>query len=566
MIDSTQYNSFYTLLIANNKKKLFILVLFSLIYTFIEVIGISVLMPFISIIANPDILHENKYYNVVYKFFNFKSSNSFLLAFGYVLILFYIFRGFFSVFNIYFQNKFAMNKYYDISNNIFNKYIYMSYQNYVQQNSAILSKIMTSDTSNLSFVIQFCLIFISEFLIILIFYSILLFVDLYITLFLTIFFIFVILILLKFVSIRVEQKGQELIEVQEKRYKIINETLGNFKFMKFSANESKVYRKFKNISSVYKNIYISNNVLSEIPRIFIESIGFSLIVGIIIIILNYTDDSVLILPMITMYALAFYRILPAVTRLLTSYNGIIFYLASLKVVYKNTNIKNIKEYDNKIKFNNSIKARNIAFSYTEKNTILNDINLTVKVGQKIAFIGESGSGKSSLVDLICGIYRPNSGKILIDDVELDNSNIVSWRKKIGYIPQSIYLFDGTIAQNISFGRDYNKEKIVKVLKQANIYNTLMQKDGLDTMVGEGGIQLSGGQKQRIGIARALYGDPEILVLDEATSALDTDIEKAIMDEIYKISEDKTLMIIAHRLSTIEKCDIKVDLTRINNND
>jgi ATP-binding cassette subfamily B protein/ATP-binding cassette subfamily C protein len=152
---------------------------------------------------------------------------------------------------------------------------------------------------------------------------------------------------------------------------------------------------------------------------------------------------------------------------------------------------------------------------------------------------------------------------LIDGVELDNSNIVSWRKKIGYIPQSIYLFDGTIADNISFGRDYDEEKIIKVLKQANIYDTLMEKDGLDTMVGEGGIQLSGGQKQRIGIARALYGDPEILVLDEATSALDTDTEKAIMDEIYNISEDKTLMIIAHRLSTIKNCDVKIDVSKLN---
>jgi ATP-binding cassette subfamily B protein/ATP-binding cassette subfamily C protein len=197
---------------------------------------------------------------------------------------------------------------------------------------------------------------------------------------------------------------------------------------------------------------------------------------------------------------------------------------------------------------------------------LNNLTLGIEKGQKIAFVGESGSGKSTLVDLICGIYRPNSGKIFIDNVELDNSNIVSWRKKIGYIPQSIYLFDGTIADNISFGREYNEDKLIKVLKQANIYDVLIEKEGLDTMVGEGGIQLSGGQKQRIGIARALYGEPEILVLDEATSALDSETEKAIMDEIYKISEDKTLMIIAHRLSTIEKCDVRIDLEKINNYD
>ena len=151
---------------------------------------------------------------------------------------------------------------------------------------------------------------------------------------------------------------------------------------------------------------------------------------------------------------------------------------------------------------------------------------------------------------------------MIDNQELDSSNIAFWRGEIGYIPQSIYLFDGTIAQNVVFGREYNELKLINALKQASIYNFILKKDGLNTMVGEGGIQVSGGQKQRIGIARALYGDPKILVLDEATSALDSATEEVIMDEIYKVSKDKTLIIIAHRLSTIERCDVKIDLNEV----
>ncbi|MDE7448505.1 MAG: ATP-binding cassette domain-containing protein, partial [Helicobacter sp.] len=170
------------------------------------------------------------------------------------------------------------------------------------------------------------------------------------------------------------------------------------------------------------------------------------------------------------------------------------------------------------------------------------------------FVGESGGGKSTLVDLIIGLYRPNAGEVCVDNVPLTLDNIKSWRAKVGYIPQNVYLFDGSVADNIVFGRDYDEERLVSVLRQAGMLEILQQKEGLATQVGEGGNLFSGGQKQRIAIARALYGNPEILVLDEATSALDMQTEAMIMDSIYAASEQKTLLIIAHRLSTIEHCE------------
>jgi ATP-binding cassette subfamily B protein/ATP-binding cassette subfamily C protein len=185
----------------------------------------------------------------------------------------------------------------------------------------------------------------------------------------------------------------------------------------------------------------------------------------------------------------------------------------------------------------------------------------------VAFVGESGGGKSTLVDLLIGINKPGSGVIYIDGAALTDANIRSWRGRIGYIPQSIYLFDGTVAENISFGEEEDPERLEQVLKMANIWDFLTGKDGIHTRVGEGGIQLSGGQKQRIGIARALYSDPEVIVLDEATSSLDNETEERIMDEIYKASNDKTLIIIAHRLSTVELCDrrIRIENGRIVDN-
>jgi ATP-binding cassette subfamily B protein/ATP-binding cassette subfamily C protein len=208
-------------------------------------------------------------------------------------------------------------------------------------------------------------------------------------------------------------------------------------------------------------------------------------------------------------------------------------------------------------FEKSIRLEDVTFGYTAGKNILNSISLEIKKGERIAIVGESGSGKSTLVDLIIGINKPDSGTVYIDSSILSDENIRTWRNKIGYIPQSIYLFDGTVAENVAFGSEPDEAKIEQVLKTANIQDFLSKKEGINTIVGEGGIQLSGGQLQRIGIARALYDNPDVLVLDEATSALDTETEAKIMDEIYNISRDKTLIVIAHRLSTVERCERKI---------
>jgi ATP-binding cassette subfamily B protein/ATP-binding cassette subfamily C protein len=211
-----------------------------------------------------------------------------------------------------------------------------------------------------------------------------------------------------------------------------------------------------------------------------------------------------------------------------------------------------------IAFEKSIRLDNISFRYMSGGDILENVSLEIQKGEKIAVTGESGGGKSTLVDIIIGINKPVSGTIYIDDQAITGENIRSWRSKIGYIPQDIYLFDGTVAENVAFGSEYDEQKIELALQKANIWQFLSQKEGINTRVGEGGIQLSGGQQQRIAIARALYDDPDVLVLDEATSALDTETEVKIMDEIYdNVSRNKTLFVIAHRLSTVERCERKI---------
>jgi ATP-binding cassette, subfamily B, bacterial PglK len=553
-----------TLLKKQDRKKLVILLLMTILLSIIETVGITAIIPFISTASNPDLIYSNEYYKYVYNLLNLLSTKEFVIYFGIALILFYILRGIYLVLYVYAITKISMGKYIDFADKIFDNYLNMPYEEYVKRNSATMTKVITSEVLNAAYIIRNILILLSEVLIVVMLYIILLFVEPQVTLVLTILLSIKIIFLLKTVSKKIKSIGYERADIIDKQYRIISETLGNFKVIKFISNQEQIWTKFKILSIKFSKNKTYNETLQSIPKSLLETVGFSIIISVILYVIIFKDDSSSVIAIVSMYALALYRILPAITKILASYNSIVFHFASIDMVYNDISYDCKKEIEiEKISFSDKISISNITFGYNNNHNILKNLSLEINKGDKIAFIGESGSGKSTLVDLVCGIYRPCNGQILIDGIKIDDSNIVSWRKKIGYIPQSIYLFDGTISDNVTFGRTYDEKKLIHVLKQANIYELIILKDGLNTMVGEGGIQLSGGQKQRIGIARALYGNPEILVLDESTSALDTKTEKEIMDEIYKVSKDKTLIIIAHRLSTIENCDLKINLDEIN---
>jgi ABC-type multidrug transport system fused ATPase/permease subunit len=258
------------------------------------------------------------------------------------------------------------------------------------------------------------------------------------------------------------------------------------------------------------------------------------------------------LPTLSLFVLALYRLLPSVNRIVNNYNAVLWHHKSIDIITEELNTLKEDLSDKSIVFKDRIELKNVNFSYQDR-LVLSDISLTINKGEKIGIVGASGTGKSTLIDLIIGIHQLNQGEITIDGMPLNNTNLQNWRSQIGYIPQQVYLFDGSIAENVCFGKMLDKSLLEKVLKQANIFDFLETKQGINTLVGEGGIQLSGGQKQRIAIARAFYSEPDVLVLDEATSALDEETEKKIMDEIYLAAQNKTLIIIAHRLSTIKLC-------------
>ncbi|MGP8321853.1 MAG: ABC transporter ATP-binding protein, partial [Methanosarcinaceae archaeon] len=332
------------------------------------------------------------------------------------------------------------------------------------------------------------------------------------------------------------------------------ESFGNFKIIKLLSNEQGLLTRFSNANYQLVRANTINTTLQNTPRLLLETMGFIMLVGAVMYVVYKINTPQYVIPILSMYALAFYRFMPSVTRIMNFYNQITFAKSSIDksnpLFYKSEKLGN-----EIITFTNSLKLKNVTFSYDEKNYILKNVSLSIPKNKKVALVGESGAGKSTLADILMGLYIPKEGTVTIDGIKLTLNNIKNWRGKIGYIPQQIYLFDGTIAENIVFGRKYNKFKVIDVLKKANLYNFLQTQNGIHTKVGEEGIRLSGGQRQRVAIARALYSDPEVLVLDEATSSLDTETETKIMDEIYDSNEDKTMIIIAHRLSTIQRCDI-----------
>lgn len=552
-------NSLKKLRIVLSKKDktyLVLLLFMSMFLSLIETVGISAIMPFITIATNPLQITQNQYFKYIYEFIGFQNEINFILSFGIILIFFYIFRAIYSMLYTYLLNRFAFGRYHIFAFRLFESYVNLPYKIFINKNSSQFTKAIVTEASNLSTYVQNALMMLSEIFTMFLLYTLLLVVNWKMTLVLTFILGIKIFFLTNLLSKRIKKQGEIRSEMQLKFYKILSETFGNFKIIKLIQNEKNILEDFSNASIGFSRANIINSTIQQLPRNVLETIGFSSLIAIVLFILIKYEDPSIVLPIISMYALALYRMLPAINRILSSYNTMLFISNSLDIVYGELQYTSPIEGEEHINFKNQIELNSVSFEYIKSKTVLNNISIKIKKGEKVAFIGESGSGKSTLVDLIIGLYRPIKGEIYIDNILLKNENIRSWRSKIGYIPQLIYLFDGTVKDNVAFGYEVNEFKVIDCLKKANIYDFLAQKEGIDTLVGEGGIQLSGGQKQRIGIARALYSEPEILVLDEATSALDNETETKIMEEIYEISSDKTLIIIAHRLSTVKNCDKK----------
>jgi ATP-binding cassette subfamily B protein/ATP-binding cassette subfamily C protein len=553
----------YRLMNRGQKVSFCILLFLTIGFSIIETVGISAIMPFISLASEPGLISSG-WYKKAFDLAGFNGLEQFLIAFGIVLIFFYFFRAVYSVLLTYLINRYSFGIYKYLSKNVFKTILTVSYKVYVQKNSAEQIRAITEETSDVGRLFLNVMKLLSELFPVVLIYVVIIFINWKMTLVLTVILSLIVLVLLSFVTKKNKKLGVKRLESGRTIYRLLKESFGNIKFIKLKGNEKDILQTYEASTEIKARTEILSNVFGNLPKGILESIGFSLLIAAVMFFIWIYHNTSAAIPVITMYALALYRILPSLHRMLQNIGEIAYSQKTLESVIECLRQQTENEESEPLDFERWIRLEDINFRYMTGNEILNKISFSVNKGEKLAITGESGGGKSTLIDIITGIHKPVTGNIYIDDIVLTDKNIRSWRKKIGYIPQSIYLFDGTVAENVSFGSIPDEEKTIKALQKANIWDFLSLKEGLRTRVGDGGIQLSGGQQQRIGIARALYDDPEVLILDEATSALDTETEKKIMDEIYNVSENKTLIVIAHRLSTVERCDrrIRIDNGRI----
>ncbi|HEB9307385.1 ABC transporter ATP-binding protein [Campylobacter coli] len=545
----------FFILSKEDKKFLFSLLLFSVFISFIESFAISLVMPFITLASDFSYFDKNKYL-IQLKDYLALPVFEIIVYFGVVLIVFYVLRALLNSYYFHLLARFSKGRYHAIAYKVFAKFLNTDYENFTQKNQSEILKSITGEVYNLSTMISSFLLMMSEIFVVLLLYTLMLLVNYKITLFLSLFMIINAFILIKVLSPIVKKAGLKREEAMKNFFEILNTNLNNFKLIKLKTKEDGVLNLFKTQSEIFARANITNESVSAMPRIYLEGVGFCVLVFIVVFLVfkNQSDISG-ILATISIFVLALYRLMPSANRIITSYHDLLYYRSSLDIIYQILKQKEESLGEEKIDFDKELRLENLTFGYKDKKNLFTCLNLSIKKGEKIAFIGESGCGKSTLVDIIIGLLSPREGRVLLDENELNMKNVKNYRQKIGYIPQNIYLFNDSIAKNISFGDEVDEEKLQRVIKQANLEHFVKNlPQGVQTKVGDGGSNLSGGQKQRIAIARALYLDPEILVLDEATSALDTESEAKIMDEIYKISKDKTMIIIAHRLSTITRCD------------
>lgn len=549
------------------KIKFIILFFVMFIGAVFELLGVSLILPFIQIIMDSSIIESNSIMLFVYNIFDLSSVNEFLLLISILLIILYIVKNIYLLLMYYAQYTFTFNNQMRMSVKLMDCYLKKPYDFHLKKNSSEIIRSVTTDVDNLFKLVLNCIQLLSEILMCFLIGIFLFITNAAITIVVIILLTLSMIIFLGLMGRKIKKFGDGNQVYYSEMIKWINESLGGIKEIKILNREQFFIDSYMKSNNKYIDCGKKNSLLNQMPKFCIETVCIVGVLSLISVMIYKGDNISTLIPQLAVFAMAAFKLLPSVNRMNTYINLIIFYKPSIDSIYKDLketeSLNDIKptnfENNSNINIKNSIKLNNITFKYPDSNEyILKDININIPVNKSIAFIGPSGSGKTTIVDIILGLLNPEKGEILADSFNIHN-DLNKWSKIIGYIPQNIYLSDDSIRNNIAFGIEdtkINDKLIWTALEQAQLKEFVEQLDNdLETHVGERGIRLSGGQRQRIGIARALYHNPQILILDEATSALDNETEKAVMEAINSLQGKKTLIIIAHRLNTIKNCDI-----------
>ncbi len=559
----------YNLLSSNEKKKAIGLLFMISIMAVLDVIGVASIMPFMGVVANPETIESNSYLNFAYNYFNFKNYDDFLYFLGLCVFLLLVLSLSFKSITLYFQYQFAYFREYTIGKRLLELYLKQPYAWFLSKNSSDLGKTVLSEVHQIIYQgLTPLLMTIAQTVVAIAILLLLLLIDWKLALMvfgvLGTSYMSVFMFFRKFIT----KIGNERFNANEKRFSSINEAFGAIKTLKIDNLEDFHINKFSLPAKIYAKRHAAGQVVAQLPKFLLEGIAFGGLLITILYLLSAKGSISEALPILSLYAFAGYRLMPALQQIYTGVSNLKFSEVSLDAIHQDlellslSNKENVKDFQNinPINFNNRIQLIDISFRYSNTTKrIINQLNLNINKGSQVAFVGETGSGKTTTIDILMGLLTQDAGDIYIDDKKLNAKDLKLWYKSIGYVPQSIYLSDDSVISNIAFGIDYddiNVSRVKKVAKIAQLHDFITKEltDGYETIVGERGSRLSGGQIQRIGIARALYKNPEILVLDEATSSLDADTEYKVMESIKDMDKKITVIMVAHRLNTIKHCE------------
>ena len=558
-------NVFFT---KSELKKVSLLFVGILIMGLLEVVGVSAIVPFIAVVVSPELVYENVYLSQIYNFFNFQSVNNFIFFLGVVLILSLLISNGFQAFMTWCITYFINMQGSRLAVRLLENYLMQPYNFFLVRNTSDLGKNIIFEVHRATRgVVMQSLIILSKIIIVLFLFLLLIFVNPIIAFSAAIFLGGIYALIFTLVKHKLHNLGLATTKDNFILIKAGNEAMSGIKDIKLRGSEKEFINRFSLPSINIANYQAQKTLIAALPRYLLEIVAFGGIVAIIISLISINKGMIsTIIPVISLYVMASYRLMPAFQQIYSGLSGIKFDLPAFENIvheFSGSNVEKkeqVSDSDTPISFDEKLQINKLDFTYESSEIpVLNNLDLTIYPNTTVGLVGLTGSGKTTLVDIILGLLTPESGVILLDELEIDSNNKSAWQKNIGYVPQSIFLTDDTIIRNIAFAvpdDEISIEKAEKAAKMANLHEfiTTLPKQ-YNTLVGERGIRLSGGQRQRIGIARALYYNPEILVLDEATSSLDGITEEIIIDAIKSLSHKKTIIMIAHRLSTVKECDV-----------
>jgi len=556
-------------LLLEHKKKAGMIFLMVIVAGILEVFGLAVILPVISVAIDSSVIHSNVYLERFFSLLNFNNDTIFLFFLLVLLISIFILKNFFSTFIGFRQARYSYKISTDIARLQFVRYYNKDLQFFIDNNSNILYQNIRSASSWLSsFVLLPLISFFSESIVAITVITGMALYDTQIFIMVTVTLIPVFLLMYRLIKNKIQKLEINRASFEVEANKNLYQTLNGYIDVKLFNKDNYFIKLYLGFQEKLNDTQAKVTLLQSLPTKIIE---ITAILGVIVIIIYskiFASESTSLIPLLSLYIIAAYRLMPSMNRMLVALMSIKSYQFTFDI------LKNIKEESSrenkqrreKILFQKEIRLDSIRYTYPQAtHSTLQDISITIKKGERIGFIGQSGAGKTTLINILLRFIKENKGSIVIDnELQLVDENINVWRELIGYVKQNVFIIDGDFYENIAFGLErslVNEEKMQQVIRSSKLDEVIKKlPNGLNTNIGENGTKLSGGQRQRIAIARALYKDAQILIFDEATSALDSETEKEITEAIDSLSaENKTMFIIAHRISTLKNCDKIVEM-------